>query len=68
MLIQNSGFTGGSKKWKNKATELIPWLQLTKEALAIIFQRNKIRTFVHFVMGGGLVAVETKVNVKAKAV
>ena len=68
VLIQNSGFTGGSKKWKNKASELTSWLHLSKEAMAIIFQRNKIRTFVHFVMGGGLVAVETKLNVKEKAV
>ncbi len=66
VLIQNSGFAGDAKKIKNKANELIPWLWLSKSALQVIFKKEKVRTFVHFVMDGSLVAVETKVNVKAK--
>ena len=68
VLIQNSDSIGGSKKWNKKIKELSSWLHLSKEALALIFQRNKIRTFVHFVMGGGLVAVETQIKIKTKAV
>ena len=67
-MIQNSDSIGGSKKWNKKIKELSSWLHLSKEALALIFQRNKIRTFVHFVMGGGLVAVETQIKIKTKAV
>ena len=66
IIIQNSGFAGGAKKWKNKSLELVPWLHLSKEACHLIFQRNKVRTLVHFVLGGSLVAVETKVNTAVK--
>ena len=65
-IIQNSGFAGGNKKWKNKALELASWLHLSKEACHLIFQRKKIQTLVHFVLGGGIVTVETKVQVGAE--
>ena len=60
VIIQNSGFVGDPKKQKNKALELTTWLHFSKNALRQIFPKiEKIRTFVHFVMDGTLVAVET---------
>lgn len=62
VIIQNSGFTGDAKKLKNKALELTSWLHFSKEALQLIFQKEKVRTMVHFVMDGSLHTVETKVK------
>ena len=60
VIIQNSGFVGDPKKQKNKALELTTWLHFSKKALLHIFPKTKkIRTLVHFVMDGTLVAVET---------
>ncbi len=59
VLIQNSSFAGDEKQWKIKATELKDWLHLSKTALQDIFQVRKVHTLVHFVLGGGLLEVET---------
>ncbi len=66
VLIQHSGFPGGSKKWRQKAQELGPVLHLMKESAAIHFQSHlknsntKIQTFVHFVLGSGLMEIKTE--------
>ena len=62
VIIQNSGFVGNGKKIKNKALELTSWLHLSKTALRVIFQKEKVRTLVHFVLEGNIIAVETKVE------
>ncbi len=58
-LIQNSGFSGEQKKWKGKIRELLPWLELAKQAIQTQFPNKKIKTYVHFVMGCGWMQVET---------
>ena len=60
VLIQNSGFIGEHKLWKNKALELGDWMHFSKLALQTIFKEDRIRTFVHFVMGSGLMELVTK--------
>lgn len=64
ILIQNSGFVGEEKKWKNKALELSAWMHLSKTALQQIFKQEKIKTYVHFVLDGGLIELKTKELVK----
>jgi ATP-dependent exoDNAse (exonuclease V) beta subunit len=63
VLIQNSGFGGDSKKWKQKACELGDWLFLSKTALREVFNTVNIRTMVHFVLSGAVLEVEAKEEV-----
>ena len=60
VLIRSSGFSGGSKHWKNKAQNLKSWLFLSKTAIREVFQEPRVRTFVHFAMGGGLLELEVR--------
>ncbi len=61
VLIQHSSFSGKSQKQMIvKARELRAWLHLSKMAAQAIFQKQKVRTYVHFVMDSSLVEVETK--------
>ena len=57
VLIQNSGFAGEQKKQRQKALELADWIFLAKSSLQEIFQTTTIRTYVHFVLTGGVVEV-----------
>lgn len=57
VIIQNSGFTGDSKQWKNKAIALSTWLYLATEGVATIFGDNRVRCFINYPMGGGMVEV-----------
>ena len=59
VLIQNSGFDGDHKKWRNKTLELTDWMHLSKSALLSIFPQKEIDCYVHFVLGGGLVELKT---------
>ncbi len=59
LLFQNSGYAGADKKWKNHALSLADWLFLGRQALQVIFDEPRVRTFVHFVLGGTVVEVET---------
>ena len=65
VIIQNSDFTGKVNQYKNEALKMTPWLHLCKTALQVIFQKGKVRTMVHFVLNGTLIAVETKVKAGA---
>ncbi len=60
ILIQNSGYYGELKQQRKKARELASWLQLSKEAIQLIFNHVKVKTFVHFVLSGVLIEVETQ--------
>lgn len=61
VLIQNSSFQAkAQKKQVKKARELRAWLHLSKLALQEVFQRQQIRTFVHFVMEASMVELETE--------
>jgi len=60
VIIQNSDFVGKAKQYKNEALRMTPWVHLCKRALQIIFHKGKVRTMVHFVLDGTLVAIETK--------
>jgi ATP-dependent helicase/nuclease subunit A len=60
VIIQNSGFAGSEKKWKKKAQELADWLFLSKSAIAEIFNKDVVGTYVHFVLHGTLVEVAVK--------
>ena len=60
VIIQNSDFVGKAKQYKNEALRMTSWLHLCKRALQIIFHKGKVRTMVHFVLDGTLVAIETK--------
>ncbi len=57
VLIQNSGFTGDSKQWKNKALALSTWLYLAAEGINNIFGDGRVRCFINYPMGGGMVEV-----------
>lgn len=57
VIVQNSGFAGGDKKWPSKAKELADWLFLSKSAMQEIFDQPVAGTFVHFVLHGVLVEV-----------
>lgn len=58
ILIQNSGFAGDEKNWNKKAKDLGNWLQFSKAALQEVFDEPRVRTFVNFVLGSGLIEVE----------
>jgi len=60
LLLQNTTFAGTSSKWRDKAKELGSWLFLSRLALEKLFPGKPVRTYVHFVMGGGLVEVQTE--------
>ena len=63
VLIQNSGFAGDSKRWKQKASELGDWLHLSKTAARQMFDIQEVRTMVHFVLSGAVLEVETREEV-----
>lgn len=59
IVIQNSGFSGEPKGWRNKAEkELGDWFFLSKMAVQQIFEEVAVQTICHFVIGGGLLEVE----------
>ncbi|MFT5764528.1 MAG: ATP-dependent helicase/nuclease subunit A [Saprospiraceae bacterium] len=62
ILIQNSGFHGGQDKWEAKIQkgELPDFLFLSKKAIQEIFDTRQVKTYVHFVLGAGLVAIEVE--------
>ncbi len=60
VIIQNSGFAGGAKQWKNKDLALGAWLYLAEEGLKIVFKEEQARCFINYPMGGGM--VEVKIN------
>jgi len=62
VIIQNGDSNGDNKKLKNKALKLTSFLHLSKSALEIIFQKEKIKTLVHFPLNGSILAIETKEN------
>ena len=57
VLIQNSGYAGQQKQWRQKAKELAPWFLLSKMAVGGFFGKENVRTLLHFVLGGGIVEV-----------
>jgi len=57
VIIQNSGFAGDSKQWKSKALALSTWLYLAAEGIANIFGDSRVRCFINYPMGGGMVEV-----------
>ena len=57
LLIQNTGFGGDSKKWRNKALELGSWCYFSRLAVQQITGQQEVKTFVHFVLKGGLIEV-----------
>ena len=59
IIVQNSGFSGGKNNWKKKAKELGPWMYLSQLALKEIFQEKKVQTWVHFVLAGLVLEMET---------
>jgi ATP-dependent exoDNAse (exonuclease V) beta subunit len=58
VLLQNSGFGGDQKHWKNKALELSAYLYLGKTALQQLLGTPRIKTYVHLVLHGVLIEVE----------
>lgn len=61
VIIQNSSFTGKSQKQVlKKARDLRAWLHLSKMAVQQIFQKQKVRTYVHFVMDSRIAEVKTE--------
>ena len=60
VLIQHSGRQVDAKGWRGKALALGDWLHLSKAALQEIFGEPRVRTCVHFVLSGAVVAVETE--------
>jgi hypothetical protein len=62
VLIQNSGFHGEQDKWTTKIQkgELPDFLYLSKKAIEEIFDTRDVKTYVHFVLGAGLIAIEVE--------
>ena len=60
LLIQNSGFSGEQKKWRQKAAELMDWMHFSKLALQELFPAKEIQSFLHFVLGGGMIEINTR--------
>lgn len=60
IVIQHSSFSGEDKHWVKKAMELSDWFFLCAEALQKTFRKKVIHTYVHFVLAGAMVEVETK--------
>jgi ATP-dependent helicase/nuclease subunit A len=62
VLIQNSGFHGAQDKWMTKIQkgELPDFLFLSKKAIEEIFDTRDVKTYVHFVLGAGLIAIEVE--------
>ena len=67
VLIQNSGYTGQQKNWRKKAKELAPWMYLSRMALEEMFGVEQVRTFVHFVLGGGVMEIMATAQVEVEA-
>ena len=63
VVIQNSGFSGGQKGWPKKSKELADFLYLTEIAVKEIFNIQKVRSYVHFVLGAGLIEVKIQQKV-----
>ncbi len=61
VLVQNSGFSGGEKRWRRHITDnLGSWSYLAKTGLQEIFPNKKVEVWIHFVLSGGMVEVRTK--------
>lgn len=62
VIIQNSGFDGAQDKWKSKIHkgELPDFLFLAQKAIQEIFNTRSVKTYVHFVLGAGLVELEIR--------
>ncbi len=59
IVIQHSSFSGEDKKWVKKAMELADWFYLCNEALQKIFRKKVLHTYVHFVLAGAMIEVQT---------
>ncbi|MEM9822474.1 MAG: UvrD-helicase domain-containing protein [Bacteroidota bacterium] len=59
VIVQNSGFSGDQSKWKKKAKELGPWMYLSRLAIMELFETKKVQTWVHFVLLGFILEVNT---------
>lgn len=59
-IIQNSGYSGDTAKWKSKIFELGSWLYLSKLAIQEIFDMPLVHTQVNFVLQGLSIAVEVE--------
>ena len=62
IVIQNSGFHGEQEKWEGKIQkgELPDFLFLSKKAIQEIFNTSNVNTYIHFVLGAGLIALEVE--------
>ncbi len=62
VIIQYSGFSGDPSKWKSKIQngELPDFLFLAAKACREIFDKRIVKTYIHFVMGAGLLAIEVE--------
>ena len=61
LLYQNSGFSGDAKRWRKHAVESLgAWSYLSKTALQRLFPRKKVETWVHFVIGGSVLLLQTE--------
>ncbi len=68
ILIQNSGYTGQQKNWRKKAKELAPWMLLCRMALQEMLKVDNVRTYVHFVLGGGVMEIMANAQVDVPVV
>lgn len=64
VLIQNSGFGGDQKHWKNKALELSSYLYLSRIALQQLLNNPRMKTYVHLVLQGALIEVDHTVLIQ----
>lgn len=62
VLLQHSGFSGSESQLKNQAMKLAPWCYYASEALAAQYPGKRVRTLIHFVLGGCLLEVESQVS------
>ncbi len=62
VIIQNSNFAGDAKKIKNETLQQASWLALSKAALQVIFQKEKIRGFIHYPLNGIMMGIETQIK------
>ncbi|MEM9990266.1 MAG: UvrD-helicase domain-containing protein [Bacteroidota bacterium] len=62
IVVQHSGFTGDAKRYRRHALDVLgAWSFLTKCALQQAFSGKTIEIWVHFVLGGELLELQTKV-------
>lgn len=62
IIIQHSGFSGDSSKWESKIQkgELPDFLYLAQKACREIFNKRLVKTYIHFVLGAGLISLEVE--------